>query len=136
MYHFPKADYTLRYAFVSQRGYYPDALDKPNQDAFDRRTAFGSDKTQALFGVFDGHGESGTQCAQYVRDKVRALLQLGRLRARCARARASVSTGHAWLLELRARALGLGVRARTSARWLLKGCYSRAPLPATETHLA
>mgnify|MGYP001810623503 CR=1 FL=1 len=29
----PTAGLTLRYAFVSQRGYYPDAPDKSNQDA-------------------------------------------------------------------------------------------------------
>ena len=28
----PVAGYMLRYAYVSQRGYYPDSPDKPNQD--------------------------------------------------------------------------------------------------------
>ena len=70
VYHLPKSNYSLRYAYVSQRGYYPDALDKPNQDSFYFRTGFGSDNDQALFGVFDGHGEFGTQCSQYARDKV------------------------------------------------------------------
>jgi hypothetical protein len=27
----PRANYTIRYAYVSQRGYYPDSLDKANQ---------------------------------------------------------------------------------------------------------
>jgi hypothetical protein len=27
----PRANYSIRYAYVSQRGYYPDSPDKPNQ---------------------------------------------------------------------------------------------------------
>jgi hypothetical protein len=69
--HFPKTGITLRYAFVSQRGYYPGAPTKANQDSLCVHTHFG-DSEQAFFGIFDGHGEFGTACSQYAKDKVRA----------------------------------------------------------------
>ena len=62
---------TLRYAYVSQRGYYPDDLYKANQDAFKISTKFNqSDKPQMLLGVFDGHGGEGDRCSYFVRDKI------------------------------------------------------------------
>lgn len=66
----PQTGYTLRYAYVSQRGYYPDSPDKPNQDAFCASAYFGGDPDQLFFGIFDGHGENGTACSQFARDKV------------------------------------------------------------------
>ncbi|KAG2485550.1 hypothetical protein HYH03_015717 [Edaphochlamys debaryana] len=66
----PQSSYTIRYAFVSQRGYYPDAPNKANQDSLCVHTYFGADAEQCLFGVFDGHGEYGTQCSQFAKDKV------------------------------------------------------------------
>jgi len=62
--------YSLSYAYVSQRGYYPESMDKPNQDCFCVHTKFGGDPNCHLFGVFDGHGEHGTPCAQFARDRV------------------------------------------------------------------
>lgn len=46
-------------------------------------THFGGEPDQAFFGVFDGHGEYGTQCSQFAKDKVRGrgLCQHGRLLA-------------------------------------------------------
>eukprot|EP00873_Tetraselmis_striata_P013623 jgi/Tetstr1/433887/TSEL_023067.t1 len=61
---------TLTYAYVTQRGYYPEAPDKTNQDSFCVMTNFGGDLEQMFFGVFDGHGEFGTQCSQFARRKV------------------------------------------------------------------
>ena len=66
----PGSGYAIRYAFVSQRGYYPDAPDKANQDAFCAHACFGGDPDQHLFGVFDGHGEFGAPAAQFARDRV------------------------------------------------------------------
>ncbi|OQR95323.1 cGMP-dependent protein kinase [Thraustotheca clavata] len=70
---FTSGNYKLSYAFVSQRGYYPDALNKPNQDAFTCLPTFYQDKS--FFGVFDGHGTTGEHCAQFARDKVPSLLE-------------------------------------------------------------
>mmetsp|Transcript_35411 Transcript_35411/g.77332 ORF Transcript_35411/g.77332 Transcript_35411/m.77332 type:complete len:1057 (-) Transcript_35411:770-3940(-) len=66
----PDHGYSLSYAYVSQRGYYPEALDKPNQDCFCVHTSFGGDPNCHFFGVFDGHGEHGTACSQFARDRV------------------------------------------------------------------
>lgn len=66
----PSGNYELRYSFLSQRGYYPDALDKANQDSFCIHTPFGTDPNDHFFGVFDGHGEFGAQCSQFVKRKL------------------------------------------------------------------
>ncbi|XP_061357967.1 protein phosphatase 2C and cyclic nucleotide-binding/kinase domain-containing protein isoform X1 [Gastrolobium bilobum] len=66
----PSSDYELRYSFLSQRGYYPDALDKANQDSFCIHTPFGNSPDDHFFGVFDGHGEFGAQCSQFVKQKL------------------------------------------------------------------
>lgn len=66
----PSGSYELRYSFLSQRGYYPDALDKANQDSFCIHTPFGTNPDDNFFGVFDGHGEFGAQCSQFVKRKL------------------------------------------------------------------
>uniref|UniRef100_A0A7S4AAN9 cGMP-dependent protein kinase n=1 Tax=Pseudo-nitzschia australis TaxID=44445 RepID=A0A7S4AAN9_9STRA len=61
----------LRYAYLSQRGYYPDSPDKPNQDAYSVMERFGApDSDDSLFSVYDGHGMYGDHCAQYARDRL------------------------------------------------------------------
>jgi len=57
----------LRYAYLSQRGYYPDDPHKANQDAYSISHNFGQQRTDALFAVYDGHGRDGDKCAQYAR---------------------------------------------------------------------
>ena len=52
------------------RRYYPDAMLKANQDAFVVRKEVAGEPDSVFFGVFDGHGSSGTDCAQFARDKV------------------------------------------------------------------
>ncbi len=59
----------LKYAYFSQRGYYPDDLFKENQDSFVAIPEFGSTE-RAFFGVFDGHGKYGHLCAKFVSDIV------------------------------------------------------------------
>ncbi|KAL9685779.1 hypothetical protein QQ045_023231 [Rhodiola kirilowii] len=66
----PSANYELQYSFLTQRGYYPDALDKANQDSFCIHTPFGTNPNDHFFGVFDGHGEYGAQCSQFVKKKL------------------------------------------------------------------
>lgn len=60
----------VNYAFVSLRGLYPGAPDKPNQDSLCVHTQYGGDPEQAFFGIYDGHGEFGTECSQFAKDKV------------------------------------------------------------------
>ncbi|XP_050388056.1 protein phosphatase 2C and cyclic nucleotide-binding/kinase domain-containing protein [Argentina anserina] len=66
----PSGSYELRYSYLSQRGYYPDALDKANQDSFCIHTPFGTNPDDHFFGVFDGHGEFGAECSQFVKRKL------------------------------------------------------------------
>lgn len=66
---------TVRYAYVSQRGYYPDDLNKSNQDALCVALNVCGEQDTALFGVFDGHGATGDKCAEFVRDSVLETLE-------------------------------------------------------------
>ena len=47
---------------------------KPNQDAFVAHHNFANRPTDAFFGVFDGHGNDGDKCAQFVRDNLPRIL--------------------------------------------------------------
>ncbi|KAH8482129.1 hypothetical protein H0E87_029550 [Populus deltoides] len=77
----PSANYELKCSYLSQRGYYPDALDKANQDSFCIHTPFGASLDDHFFGVFDGHGEFGAQCSQFVKRKLcENLLRNGKFR--------------------------------------------------------
>lgn len=66
----PLGNYDLRYSFLSQRGYYPESLDKANQDSYCIHTPFGPSPDDHFFGVFDGHGEYGAQCSQFVKRRL------------------------------------------------------------------
>ncbi|XP_074556067.1 protein phosphatase 2C and cyclic nucleotide-binding/kinase domain-containing protein-like [Curcuma longa] len=66
----PGGNFELRYSYLSQRGYYPEALDKANQDSFCIHAPFGTNLDDHFFGVFDGHGEYGAQCSQFVKRKL------------------------------------------------------------------
>ena len=61
------SDFTLRYAALSQRGYYPDDLFKPNQDRYIIMADIEGRIDMAFLGVFDGHGTDGDQCAGFAR---------------------------------------------------------------------
>jgi hypothetical protein len=68
----PHSKMGIKYAWVSQRGFYPSDLTKPNQDALCVHTCFNNNREDHLFGVFDGHGDWGTETAQYAREKASA----------------------------------------------------------------
>ena len=82
-------DIKFRYAYLSQRGFYPDDPFKANQDAYkvQERVLFhardsakkpneaskyqhANQRKDAFFGVFDGHGKDGDGCALYARDHI------------------------------------------------------------------
>jgi len=65
-----KTGYSLRYAYLSQRGYYPEDLYKNNQDSFKIVESFGGNPETILLGVFDGHGSDGDSCSYFVRDHI------------------------------------------------------------------
>ena len=78
----PRKGLKLEYAYLSQRGYYPDgmlivhpcltgvALNKPNQDSFRVVPNLAGNSQTIFFGVFDGHGSCGDLCSIYAKDKV------------------------------------------------------------------
>lgn len=68
---FPASHFSLRYGAVSQRGHYPEAPNKDNQDRWCVHVPYGGSSEQALFGVFDGHGDFGSQCAAFAAHAVR-----------------------------------------------------------------
>lgn len=70
----PSHGLCLQYSSLTQRGYYPDTLDRENQDAICIRTNLQGNPNLHFFGVFDGHGQFGAQCANFVRDKLVDLL--------------------------------------------------------------
>lgn len=66
----PSHNFHLEYSVHTQRGYYPDLPDKENQDSFCIRTQVQGNPNIHFFGVFDGHGQFGTQCSNFVRDRL------------------------------------------------------------------
>ncbi|KAL5984521.1 hypothetical protein ACLOJK_018626 [Asimina triloba] len=70
----PSHNFHLQYAFLSQRGYYPDSPDKENQDSFCVQTQLQGNPNLHLFGVFDGHGQFGAECSNFVRDRLADIL--------------------------------------------------------------
>lgn len=49
-------------------------LHKANQDAYGVTHNFAGRPTDSFFGVFDGHGQHGDKCAQYVRDNLSSVM--------------------------------------------------------------
>ena len=81
---FEYGNYRIRYAWVSQRGYYPEDLNKANQDAHIELERFAESegvRDCAFFCVFDGHGTTGDACAHFARDEIPLALarELGKL---------------------------------------------------------
>ncbi|XP_057771903.1 probable protein phosphatase 2C 35 [Salvia miltiorrhiza] len=70
----PSHNLKLSYSVISQRGYYPETPDKENQDSFCVKTNIQGNPNVHFFGVFDGHGLCGTQCSNFVRDRLVEIL--------------------------------------------------------------
>ncbi|KAF8392498.1 hypothetical protein HHK36_022840 [Tetracentron sinense] len=66
----PSHNFHLEYSVVTQRGYYPDETERKNQDSFCIRTQIKGNSNLHFFGVFDGHGEFGTDCSKFVSDRL------------------------------------------------------------------
>lgn len=70
----PSHSLNLQYSSLTQRGYYPDSPDKENQDSFCIKTKLQGNPNIHFFGVFDGHGQFGTQCSNFVKDRLVEIL--------------------------------------------------------------
>mmetsp|Transcript_13813 Transcript_13813/g.15168 ORF Transcript_13813/g.15168 Transcript_13813/m.15168 type:complete len:514 (+) Transcript_13813:48-1589(+) len=60
----------LRYAYLTQRGYYPDDVHKANQDSYSITNKFAGEDADSLFVVYDGHGKDGDICAKYAQKEL------------------------------------------------------------------
>lgn len=72
--HVPSPNFDMVYSVLSQRGYYPDSPDKENQDTYCIKTELQGNPNVHFFGVFDGHGVFGTQCSNFVKERVVEML--------------------------------------------------------------
>ncbi|PSS33917.1 Protein like [Actinidia chinensis var. chinensis] len=70
----PSHNLRLEYSVLTQRGYYPETPDKENQDSFCIKKQFQGNPNIHFFGVFDGHGQFGTQCSNFVKDRLVEIL--------------------------------------------------------------
>ncbi|XP_020548575.1 probable protein phosphatase 2C 35 isoform X1 [Sesamum indicum] len=70
----PSHRFRLGYSVLTQRGYYPESPDKENQDSYCIRTNIQGNPNVHFFGVFDGHGLFGTQCSNFVKDRLIEIL--------------------------------------------------------------
>ncbi|XWS39092.1 hypothetical protein CRYUN_Cryun18bG0020500 [Craigia yunnanensis] len=70
----PSHNFTLNYSILTQLGYYPDTVNRENQDSFCIKTQIQGNPNVHFFGVFDGHGEYGAQCSNFVKDRLVEIL--------------------------------------------------------------
>lgn len=67
-------NFKINYCYISQRGYYPNAMGKANQDSYVICESLLGDPSSHLFAVFDGHGEYGDSCSHFAANMVPAQL--------------------------------------------------------------
>ncbi|XP_059649392.1 probable protein phosphatase 2C 35 isoform X2 [Cornus florida] len=70
----PSHNFLLEYSILTQRGYYPETPEKENQDSFCVKTQLQGNPNVHFFGVFDGHGLFGTQCSDFVKERLVEIL--------------------------------------------------------------
>ncbi|KAF7144723.1 hypothetical protein RHSIM_Rhsim04G0213000 [Rhododendron simsii] len=70
----PSHNFRLEYSVLTQRGHYPDTPEKENQDSFCIKTKIQNNPNVHFFGVFDGHGQFGTQCSNFVKNRLVEIL--------------------------------------------------------------
>jgi len=62
-------NFSMWFANVSECSFYPEEPSlRDNQDRFFAHTNLDQNQDQHLFGVVDGHGPAGSECAQYVQE--------------------------------------------------------------------
>ena len=62
--------FKAKYCHISQRGYYPNAMGKANQDSYVICESLLGDPNCHFFGIFDGHGEYGDSCSHFAANAV------------------------------------------------------------------
>ncbi|CAN1324500.1 Probable protein phosphatase 2C 35 [Linum perenne] len=71
----PSSNFRLQYSVLTQRGYYPDQPDKENEDSFVIKTQLQGNPDIHFFGVFDGHGQFGAPCSNFVKNRLVEILE-------------------------------------------------------------
>ncbi|XAR57163.1 Phosphoprotein phosphatase [Bertholletia excelsa] len=70
----PSHNLRLEYSVLTQGGYYPDTPDRENQDSFCIKTQIQANPNVHFFGVFDGHGLYGTECSNFLKNRLVEIL--------------------------------------------------------------
>ncbi|GMP56683.1 hypothetical protein CsSME_00021081 [Camellia sinensis var. sinensis] len=70
----PCQNFQLECAVLTQHGYYPEMPGKENQDSFCIKTHIQDNPNVHFFGVFDGHGQFGSQCSNFVKTRLVEIL--------------------------------------------------------------
>ncbi|XP_007035371.2 PREDICTED: probable protein phosphatase 2C 35 isoform X1 [Theobroma cacao] len=70
----PSHNFNLQYSILTQHGYYPDTVERENQDSFCVKIQVQGNPNVHFFGVFDGHGQYGAQCSNFVKDRLVEIL--------------------------------------------------------------
>jgi cGMP-dependent protein kinase len=63
-------NFKISYCHISQRGYYPNAMGKANQDSYVICESLLGDANSHFFGIFDGHGEYGDSCSYFAANSI------------------------------------------------------------------
>ncbi|KAK8583708.1 hypothetical protein V6N13_109105 [Hibiscus sabdariffa] len=72
--HVPSHNFTLQCSTLTQHGYYPDTVERENQDSSCIKPQIQGNPNVHFFGVFDGHGQFGAQCSNFVNDRLIEML--------------------------------------------------------------
>ncbi|KAI8009961.1 putative protein phosphatase 2C 35 [Camellia lanceoleosa] len=70
----PCQNFRLECAVLTQHRYYPEMPGKENQDSFCIKTHIQDNPNVHFFGVFDGHGQLGSQCSNFVKTRLVEIL--------------------------------------------------------------
>ncbi|CAI9762667.1 unnamed protein product [Fraxinus pennsylvanica] len=70
----PSHNFRLEYSVLTQRGHYPETPGKENQDSYCIKKNIQGNPDVHFFGVFDGHGQFGTECSNFVKDRLVEIL--------------------------------------------------------------
>uniref|UniRef100_A0A7S2SXC6 protein-serine/threonine phosphatase n=1 Tax=Chloropicon primus TaxID=1764295 RepID=A0A7S2SXC6_9CHLO len=75
VHHFPSHGLTIKSAYASRRGYYPNNARWKNQDSYCLIHNYCGQEERVLMGVFDGHGSSGAGCSQFAGREISSRLE-------------------------------------------------------------
>ncbi|VFQ85281.1 unnamed protein product [Cuscuta campestris] len=66
----PSHNLRLEYYALTRRGHYPESPEKENQDSYCIKSQLQGNPHVHFCGVFDGHGQFGTECSVFVKNRL------------------------------------------------------------------